>query len=77
VARGLQTVYLGDDATAFTVPCEACLQLAGRSLAGRHHATVEGSLRRDVDIGFRSCPRGHRLVLKRARAAMPARPLVA
>ena len=65
-----QTVYLLADATTFAVPCEACLASREGSLAARHRAAqVEGSLRRDVDVGFRSCRRGHRILLKRVRVA--------
>ena len=65
-----QTVYLLADATTFVVPCDACLASREGSLAARHRAAqVQGSLRRDVDIGFRSCRRGHRILLKRVRIA--------
>ncbi len=65
-----QTVYLLADTTTFAVLCDACLASREGSLAARHRAAqVEGSLRRDVDIGFRSCRRGHRILLKRVRVA--------
>jgi len=65
-----QTVYLLADTTTFAVLCDACLVSREGSLAARHRAAqVEGSLRRDVDIGFRSCRRGHRILLKRVRVA--------
>jgi hypothetical protein len=64
----LQTIYLGPDSTAFAVPCDACLSAGEGSLAARHRAAqVEGTLRPDVDVGFRSCRRGHRILIRRVR----------
>jgi len=64
-----QVIYLGPDTTTFAVPCEVCLSVEEGSLAARHRAAkVEGSLRVDVDIGFRTCRRGHRILVKRLRA---------
>ena len=63
-----QVVYLRPDDTTFTARCDACLNAREGSLAARHRAAhVEGSLRRDVDVGFRTCRRGHRLLVKRVR----------
>jgi hypothetical protein len=65
-----QIVYLRPDATTFAVPCDACLASREGSYAARQRAAkVEGSLRRDVDVGFRSCRRGHRILVKRVRLA--------
>ncbi len=65
-----QVVYLGPDTTSFAEPCEACLSVEEGSVASRHRAAVvEGTLRRDVDVGFRTCRRGHRIVLRRVRAS--------
>jgi hypothetical protein len=51
------------------VPCDLCLSAEEGSLAARHRsAKVEGSLRMDVDVGFRTCRRGHRILVKRLRA---------
>ena len=33
---------------------------------------VAGTLRRSVDVGFRTCPRGHRIRVKRVRVMVPA-----
>jgi len=64
-----QVIYLGPDTTTVAVPCEVCLSVEEGSLAARHRAAkVEGSLRVDVDIGFRTCRRGHRILVKRLRA---------
>jgi len=66
-----QHVWLGPEATSFEVPCEACLarregwedtyawELSVDS------ALIEGSLRRDADVGFMTCRRGHRVVVRR------------
>jgi len=63
-----QVVYLRPEATTFEARCDACLNTREGSLAARRRAAqVEGSLRRDVDVGFRSCRRGHRLLVKRVR----------
>jgi hypothetical protein len=62
-----QHVWLGPEATRFTAPCEACLarrepDLWGLSIAS---ARVEGELRLDADVGFITCARGHRVVVRR------------
>jgi hypothetical protein len=63
-----QVVYLRPDATTFEASCEACRNTREGTPASRQRAAhVEGSLRRDVDIGFRTCRRGHRLLVKRVR----------
>jgi hypothetical protein len=66
-----QHVWLGPDATTFAEPCEACLALR-ESLSARH-VMVHGSLRRDADVGFTTCTRGHRIVMRRlGRPALAA-----
>jgi len=63
-----QTIYLRADATRFSELCDACLSADEGPLAARHRAAkVEGSLRADVDVGFRSCRRGHRILVRRVR----------
>ena len=65
-----QIVYLGPDTTSFAEACEACLSVEEGSVAARHRASVvEGTLRQDVDVGFRTCRRGHRIVVRRMRAS--------
>ena len=64
-----QHVWLGPDATTFAEACEACLSIR-ESLAARH-VLVEGTLRREADVGFCTCRRGHRIVVRRV-----GRPLV-
>jgi hypothetical protein len=61
--RERQHVWLGPDATSFAEPCEACLS-EGESLAIRH-VMVHGSLGYDADVGFTTCSRGHRIVVRR------------
>ena len=66
-----QHVWVGPEATSFEVPCEACLARRGRwtepSLAGAANdsALTEGTLRVDADVGFTTCRRGHRIVVRR------------
>ena len=63
-----QTIYLRAEATRFSELCDACLSAEEGSLAARHRAAkIEGSLRADVDVGFRSCRRGHRILVRRVR----------
>ncbi|MGZ4440738.1 MAG: hypothetical protein ACXVZN_10295 [Gaiellaceae bacterium] len=65
------------EAVAFHAPCDACradLEL-GRNVwsVGLRSAVVEGTLRREADVGFVTCMRGHRVVVRRA----VSRPLAA
>jgi hypothetical protein len=64
-----QVVYLGPDTTEFATPCEVCMSYEEGSLAARHRAAkIHGSLRDDVDVGFRTCRRGHRILIRRVRS---------
>jgi hypothetical protein len=58
-----QHVWLGPEATSFEEPCEACLGL--RESLAADQLVVQGSLRRDADVGFTTCRRGHRIVMRR------------
>ena len=58
-----QHVWLGPEATTFDEPCEACLSL--RESFAADSLVVHGTLRRDADVGFMTCPRGHRIVVRR------------
>jgi hypothetical protein len=59
-----QVIWLGADATTFAVPCERCRE--DHRWADVIDATVvEGSLRREADVGFTACPRGHRIRVRR------------
>ena len=65
-----QTVVLLARATAFTVVCQACAQL---DRAGEHvgHA-AQGTLRLEHDLGWTTCPRGHRIRVIRAGSGVHA-----
>jgi hypothetical protein len=66
-----QHVWLGPDATTFAEPCEACL--SRRESIATRNVIVYGSLRRDADVGFTTCTRGHRIVVRRVgRRALAA-----
>jgi len=66
-----QHVWVGPEATSFEVTCEACLarhhgwsgvrQLYG----GDDSPVIEGTIRREADVGFTTCNRGHRIVVRR------------
>ena len=66
-----QHVWVGPDATTYEAHCDACLSRRdywsdtyGWSLAV-DNSRIEGTLRRDADIGFTTCRRGHRVVVHR------------
>jgi hypothetical protein len=68
-----QVAYVGPGETHFSIRCEECLALETGSFPARVRlAHVEGALREDVDVGFRSCAYGHRLVVRRIRVAPAA-----
>ena len=58
-----QHVWLGPEATTFEEPCEACLSL--RESLSTAALIVHGTLRADADVGFTTCRRGHRIVVRR------------
>ena len=60
-----QHVWLGPEATSFDEPCEACL--AARESVRADGCVVHGTLRVDADVGFTTCARGHRIVVRRVR----------
>ena len=62
-----QHVWLGPEATSFEEPCEACLAVR-ESLDDLY--VVQGTLRSDADVGFTTCPRGHRIVVHRVARAL-------
>ena len=56
-------------ATEFAAPCETCRSELGIGPGvWLRTARVEGTLRAEADIGFASCLRGHRVVVRRAVA---------
>ena len=65
-----QTVWLSSHATRFEAECEACRADRWSLAADAPSPHIEGSLRSDADLGFATCRRGHRLVVRRiVRAA--------
>jgi hypothetical protein len=57
-------------ATQFAAPCDACRDDPDRVIP---FSVVEGSLRLVADVGWVSCPRGHRILVRRiARAPLRA-----
>jgi hypothetical protein len=65
-----QTVVLLARTTSFTVVCQACAEL---DEYGEHLAhTARGSMRLEQDLGWTTCPRGHRIRIIRAGAAVAA-----
>ena len=73
-----QHVWVGPEATSFEAACEACLARRGR-LVGCYawslsvdSSVIEGTLRREADVGFTTCRRGHRIVVRRVGRS-PAR----
>jgi hypothetical protein len=66
-----QHIWLRPGATAYSAECEECLY--GRGPPRSRHVEVSGTLRADADVGFTTCMRGHRIVVRRvSRAFAPA-----
>jgi hypothetical protein len=65
-----QTVVVLARATAFTVVCQACAEIEPG--AEYTQLSTQGSLRLEHDVGWTTCPRGHRIRVIRAGAAVPA-----
>ena len=63
----MQTIYVRDDETRFAGLCEECVTCEETLYAPKLDPHVAGELRRSVDVGFRTCPRGHRILVKRVR----------
>jgi hypothetical protein len=57
-------IWLGAEATDYAVPCEAC-EVDGAWPDGLQLTLVEGTLRREADVGFTTCWRGHRIRIRR------------
>ena len=70
-----QHVWLGPEATTFDELCEACLSL--REQVDFDSLLVHGTLRRDADVGFTTCRRGHRIVVRRVARELARRSLAA
>ena len=65
-----QTVVLLARATAFTVVCQACAEDLPRDEYAA--LTAQGQLRLEHDLGWTTCPRGHRIRVIRAGGAVAA-----
>jgi hypothetical protein len=63
----MQTIYVRDDETTFEGLCDECVAAEATLYAPKGDPNVAGTLRKYVDIGFRTCPRGHRILVKRVR----------
>ena len=70
-----QHVWLGPEATAFDELCEACMSL--REQVDLDSLLVHGTLRREADVGFTTCRRGHRIVVRRVARELARRPYAA
>jgi hypothetical protein len=68
----VQTIYVRDEETSFAGLCDQCLLTEATLYAPKCDPMIAGTLRRYVDIGFRTCPRGHRILVKRVRVMEPA-----
>jgi hypothetical protein len=60
-----QHVWVGPEATRFEASCDACLARREDWSVSVRAALIEGSLRRDADVGFMTCRRGHRIIIRR------------
>jgi len=63
----MQTIYVRDDQTQFAAVCDECTAAKSTLYAPRGEPGVAGTLRRHVDVGFRTCRRGHRIRVRRVR----------
>ncbi len=70
-----QHVWLGPEATTFDELCEACLSL--REPVEVDALLVHGTLRREADVGFTTCRRGHRIVVRRVARELARQPFAA
>jgi hypothetical protein len=68
----MQTIYVRDEETHFEGVCDECLMAQATLYAPHGDPAVAGTLRRSVDVGFRTCRRGHRILVKRVRVMVPA-----
>jgi hypothetical protein len=67
-----QTVVVLARATVFTVVCQACSELDPSGEYVAH--TAHGSLRIGDDLGWITCPRGHRIRVIRAGGTVAREP---
>ena len=69
---GRQHVWVGPETTSFEASCEACLARRNEPVdqwedwsVSVSTAQVAGTLRREADVGFTTCRRGHRIIVHR------------
>jgi hypothetical protein len=65
MSRARQHVWVGPEATSFEAACEECLSRRELWSVAVNAAHVVGTLRREADVGFTTCSRGHRIVVHR------------
>ena len=65
MSRARQHVWVGPEATSFEASCEACLSRRGSWSVAVEAGHVVGTLRREADVGFTTCRRGHRIIVHR------------
>jgi hypothetical protein len=63
-----QHVWLGPEATSFHEPCDACLST--RESLAAEACVVHGTLGPNADVGFTTCRRGHRIVIRRVARSL-------
>jgi hypothetical protein len=69
-----QHIWVGPDATSFEASCEACLARRDGWSVSVRNTHVVGSLRREADVGFTTCRRGHRIVVHRVGRSLTRLP---
>jgi hypothetical protein len=72
VSLARQHIWVGPEATHFETSCEACLARRDLWSVGLRTAHVVGTLRREADVGFTTCTRGHRIVVHRVGRRLAA-----
>jgi hypothetical protein len=60
-----QHIWVGPEATSFEAACEACLARREEWSVAVRMSLIEGTLRREADVGFMTCRRGHRIIVRR------------
>ena len=70
-----QHVWVGPEATSFEADCEVCQARRDEWSVAISAAHVVGTLRREADVGFMTCRRGHRIVVHRVGRSTPRFPL--
>jgi hypothetical protein len=60
-----QVIWVGADVTSYTAPCERCQEDRRWADVITDETVIEGTLRREADVGFTVCRRGHRIRVRR------------